>query len=151
MFACTGILFNHESPLRPKHFATQKIVSTAHAIANKKMSELSLGNLSIRRDWGWAEEYVEAMAKMLQLETPVDLVIATGESHSLQEFVQTTFSLLGLDWTKHVVQSQTHFRPNEILWNCGDAALAKSLLGFSPKIKFENVAERMLEAAGVDT
>lgn len=98
LFACSGILFNHESPLRPERFVTRKIISTACRIAAGSLEKLHLGNISIQRDWGWAPEYVEAMWLMMQQEKPNDFVVATGESHSLEEFVETAFHYFGLDW-----------------------------------------------------
>jgi GDPmannose 4,6-dehydratase len=103
LFACSGILFNHESPLRPERFVTKKIVAAACRIAGGSKEKLHLGNIAIRRDWGWAPEYVDAMWRMLQQEKPEDYVIATGESHSLEEFVDTAFSAAGLRWRDHVV------------------------------------------------
>ncbi len=108
-WACTGILFNHESPLRPNRFVTQKIISTAKRIADGSPEKLYLGRLDIGRDWGWAPEYVDAMWRMLQQDTPDDYVIATGETNLLEEFVSHAFSLLGLNWRDHVEQSREFF------------------------------------------
>jgi GDPmannose 4,6-dehydratase len=102
LFACTGILFNHESPLRPERFVTQKIVQAACRIASGSQERLQLGNLDVQRDWGWAPEYVMAMWQMLQQDQPEDFVIATGETNSLEDFVATAFSCVGLDWQEHV-------------------------------------------------
>ena len=113
--ACTGILFNHESPLRPERFVTQKIVAGACRVAAGEQDVLSLGDLSVRRDWGWAPEYVVAMHRMLQLDTLEDFVIATGQTTSLEDFVCEVFASLGLDWRKHVVRDPALTRPSEIL------------------------------------
>lgn len=118
-FACTGILFNHESVLRPKRFVTRKIVNSACRIAMVNDEKLCLGNISISRDWGWAPEYVQAMWLMLQQENPDDYVIATGETHSLEEFITETFSLLDLDWHDHVVHDASMVRPSEIMISRG--------------------------------
>ena len=114
LFACSGILFNNESPLRPARFVTKKIVSAACRIAAGSREQLQLGNIAIRRDWGWAPEYVEAMWLMVQQEAPDDFVIATGESHSLEEFVAAAFGRVDLDWRQHVVMDPELFRPTEI-------------------------------------
>ena len=114
LFACTGILFNHESPLRPVRFVTQKIVQTARRIANGSDEKLILGRLDIVRDWGWAPDYVEAMWLMLQKEVPEDFVIATGESNSLEYFVSEVFNNFGLNWKDFVVQDKKYFRPSEL-------------------------------------
>ena len=114
LYACTGILFNHESHLRPARFVTQKIISTAKRIAAGSAEKLTLGRMDISRDWGWAPEYVDAMWRMLQLDKPEDFVIATGESLTLEEFVAHTFKVLGLDWREHVIQDQAFFRPADI-------------------------------------
>jgi GDPmannose 4,6-dehydratase len=112
IFACTGILFNHESPLRPARFVTRKIIKAVVQIAKGNATHLTLGNLSIRRDWGWSPEYVEAMWLMLQQDIPQDFVIATGETNSLEDFVSCAFSEVGLDWRAHVTIDPTLFRPN---------------------------------------
>ena len=145
--ACCGILFNHESPLRPERFVTQKIVRAACRIARGEEETLQLGNIEIQRDWGWAPEYVEAMFLMLQQETPEDLVIATGESHKLQDFISIAFEEVGLDWRKHVTIDQTLFRPTEIMIGRGDASKAARKLGWKPKYKMEDVARMMVKAA----
>ena len=114
LFACSGILFNHESCFRPERFVTRKIVSSACRIASGEQEKLELGNTAIRRDWGWAPEYVEAMWLMMQLERPDDFVIATGETHSLDEFIATTFQKLNLDWKKYVTVDSSFVRPTDI-------------------------------------
>jgi len=146
LFACTGILFNHESPLRPRRFVTKKIISSAFEIScgNKKM--LELGNIDIRRDWGWAPEYVDAMWRMLQVDDPEDFVISTGESHSLQSFIEITFSVLGLNWKDHVKINKSYFRPSEIMYGGGDAAKAETKLNWKAEVKMADVIARMIES-----
>jgi GDPmannose 4,6-dehydratase len=146
LFACTGILFNHESPLRPERFVTRKIIAGACRIAAGSKEQLRLGNLDIRRDWGWAPEYVDAMWRMLQQETPGDFVIATGESHSLREFVDLAFRAFGLDWKDHVKVDPSLFRPSEIMFNLGDAGKAKARLGWSVSKTLPDVVRLMAEA-----
>lgn len=144
LYACTGILFNHESPLRPQRFVTQKIVQTAKRIAAGSPEKLTLGRMDISRDWGWAPDYVEAMWLMLQQATPEDYVIATGHTFSLQEFVATTFDLLGLDWHDHVVQDPKLFRPSEILINSADPDKARIQLNWIASLKGQAVVKAML-------
>lgn len=144
LFACTGILFNHESPLRPAHFVTRKIVKAAVAIANGSPDKLVLGDISVRRDWGWSPEYVDAMWRMLQTQDPEDFVIATGESHALQDFVETAFTVVGLDWRQYVVQDPGLFRPSEIRENRGDAQKARRLLGWEAQMKMHDVVKEMI-------
>lgn len=146
LYACSGILFNHESPLRPARFVTQKIVDAAVRIAQGEASTLSLGNLDIARDWGWSEEYVEAMWRMLQLEQPADFVIATGRAYRLEEFVMLAFEAVGLDWRDHVVSDKALLRPNEIMHSCGDARLAERLLGWRATVDMPEVVKRMVAA-----
>lgn len=134
LFACTGILFNHESPLRPEHFVTKKIVSAAQRIAAGSDETLKLGNIEIRRDWGWAPEYVDAMWRMLRQESPGDFVIATGVSQSLQEFVQAVFEEAGLDWLNHVIVDPAFLRPSDPLISVGNPSKAKLYLGWEPKV-----------------
>lgn len=125
LFACSGILFNHESPLRPERFVTQKIISTACRIAAGSPEKLFLGNISIERDWGWAPEYVEAMYLMLQQNQPDDYVIATGTSRKLEDFVAHAFSELNLDWKEYVVANKRLLRPTNIALGKGKPAKAK--------------------------
>lgn len=146
LFACTGILFNHESPLRPTRFVTRKIVSTACRIANGSNETLKLGNISISRDWGWAPEYVEAMWKMLQLEKPDDFVVATGSSRKLEDFIQLTFSALQLDWRDHVQSDPSLLRPSDILEGLADPAKAYNVLGWKAKFQLEDILRLMVEA-----
>lgn len=147
LFASTGILFNHESPLRPPRFVTQKIVTAAARIAAGSPERLCLGNLNIRRDWGWAPEYVRAMWLMLQSESPADFVVATGEEHTLQEFVEFSFGLLDLDWRAHVDVDESLFRPSDIDHSCGDASKALSELGWKAETRFGAVVEKLVNAA----
>lgn len=130
LFACTGILFNHESPLRPERFVTRKIVAAARRIARGSPERLRLGNLAIHRDWGWAPEYVDAMWRMLQVDQPEDFVIATGKTHSLEEFVAATFETYGLDWRSYIEPDPTLLRPSDIAFNAGNPAKAKRLLNW---------------------
>jgi len=142
----TGILFNHESPLRPKRFVTQKIVQGAFDIKDGKVDKIELGRLDVSRDWGWAPEYVEAMWLMLQQNDPDDFVIATGETHSLQDFLQHVFESLQLDWRAHSVFKPTLVRPLDISWNCGNSGKAERKLGWRARTKFEGVIEKLVKA-----
>jgi GDPmannose 4,6-dehydratase len=146
LFACSGILFNHESPLRPERFVTQKIVSVVCRIAAGSSEKLHLGNISVQRDWGWAPEYVEAMYLMLQEEEPDDYVIATGVAYPLEEFVQTAFVSAGLDWQEHLVTDASLYRPTEISVGRGNPAKAKQKLGWEAKYKMPDVVRMMVEA-----
>jgi GDPmannose 4,6-dehydratase len=146
IFACSGILFNHESPLRPQRFVTQKIVAAACRIAKGSKEQLHLGNLSIKRDWGWAPEYVEAMYLMLQQDQPDDYAIATGESYSLEEFVAQVFACVGLDWHEHVVTDSSLLRPTDLAISRGNPAKAKQKLGWQAKYKMPDIVRMMVEA-----
>jgi len=146
LYVCSGILFNHESPLRPARFVTKKIVKAACRIANGSQETLKLGNLSIKRDWGWAEEYVDAMWRMLQQDKAQDFVIATGQSNSLEDFVAQAFQVVGLDWREHVVSDDSLLRPSEIMENKGDASKAKDKLGWSPTLLMHDVIQKMIDA-----
>ena len=146
LFASTGILFNHESPLRPARFVTSKIVSTASRIANGSKDKLQLGNIDISRDWGWAPDYVEAMWQILQQATPDDFVIGTGETNTLRDFVEIVFSHLGLDWTKHVETSKQLLRPSDIEKNCADPSKARKLMQWEAHHKFKEVVAMLVEA-----
>lgn len=146
LFACTGILFNHESPLRPARFVTKKIVSAACRIAAGSNEKLHLGNMDIQRDWGWAPEYVEAMWLMLQEDQPEDFVIATGKSCKLKEFVAASFAAVGHDWTKHVTSDSSLLRPTDILFGCGDPTKAKKKLGWQAKLTMHDVVQKMIKA-----
>lgn len=146
LFACTGFLFNHESFLRPPGFVTRKIVRTALDIACGRCHELVLGNMSIRRDWGWAPEYVDAMWRMLQSDTPEDYIIATGTTIGLADFVETAFTRLGLDWHKYVRTDPRFFRPKDIAVLAADPSKAFKRLGWKARHAGRDVAGLMIEA-----
>lgn len=148
LFACSGILFNHESPLRPERFVTQKIVSAAYRIAQGSKEKLYLGDISIQRDWGWAPEYVKAMWLMLQQRQPDDYVIATGESCKLEDFVAAVFANLGLDWRDCVAIDTSLFRPTEIAISKGNPAKARKQLGWQARHKLNDntVVQMMIQA-----
>ncbi|MBD2338968.1 GDP-mannose 4,6-dehydratase [Calothrix sp. FACHB-156] len=146
LFACSGILFNHESPLRPERFVTQKIVAAACRIAQGSAEQLYLGNMQIQRDWGWAPEYIEAMYLMLQQEQPDDYVIATGESTSLEDFVAAAFASVNLDWQEHTVIDNSLLRPTDLAVGRGNPAKAANKLGWKAKYKMKNVVQMMVEA-----
>jgi GDPmannose 4,6-dehydratase len=145
LFACNGILFNHESPRRGETFVTRKITRAATRIKLGLQEKLYLGNLSARRDWGYAPDYVEAMWLMLQQEEPDDYVIATGEAHSVQEFLEGVFTKLGLDWREHVVIDRRYFRPTEVDLLIGDASKARAQLGWKPRVDFGELLDIMVE------
>jgi len=148
LFACSGILFNHESPLRPERFVIQKIISAACQIAKGSQEKLYLGNISIQCDWGWAPEYVKAMYLMLQQEQPDDYVIATGESQKLEDFVAAAFDYVGLDWREHVVIDASLFRPIDIAISRGNPAKARKKLGWQAQYKLtDNDVVRMMMQA----
>ena len=146
MFAVNGILFNHESPRRGETFVTRKITRAAARIKLGLQNKLYLGNLEARRDWGYAPEYVEAMWRMLQQDKPDDLVIATGESHSVREFLEEVFSHVDLDWREYVEIDPKYFRPTEVESLLGDASKAKKSLGWQPQVTFRELAQLMVEA-----
>jgi GDPmannose 4,6-dehydratase len=148
LFACNGILFNHESPLRPARFVTRKVISAVAEIGKGGAQKLRLGNTDILRDWGWAPEYVEAMWRMLQQPEPTDFVIATGESHSLHEFVEAAFAAVGKDCSSYLEQDNKMLRPSEILHSYADVSKAAKLLGWSAKNKMADVVRLMLAAEG---
>jgi GDPmannose 4,6-dehydratase len=145
IFACTGILFNHESPLRPTRFVTKKIITTALRIARGSGEKLTLGNITICRDWGWAPEYVHAMWLMMNQDEAQDFVIGTGQSHSLKSFVEYTFSKLGMDWHDHVIVDRSLIRPLEIMFSAANAQKAKDLLGWSGRNDMFRVIDLLLE------
>jgi len=145
--ACSGILFNHESPLRPERFVTQKIVRAAFRIAAGSNERLTLGRLDIQRDWGWAPEYVEAMWQMLQQPQPEDFVIATGETHSLQDFVAEAFAAVNLDWRDHVDTDPALMRPSDISISRADPSSAKAKLGWQAQTRMTGVVKKMVEVA----
>jgi GDPmannose 4,6-dehydratase len=146
MFVCNGILFNHESPRRGGTFVTRKITKAAAAIKAGVQEKLYLGNLEARRDWGFAGDYVEAMWMMMQHERPDDYVIATGETHSVKEFLAETFGYLGMDWQKHVEIDPRYFRPTEVDLLLGDPSKARRTLGWAPKVTFKQLVRMMTDA-----
>jgi GDPmannose 4,6-dehydratase len=146
LFACSGLLFNHESPLRPDRFVTRKITSAAARIAQGSRERLKLGNLAIRRDWGWAPDYVEAMWTMLQQDIADDFVIASGVAHPLAEFAAIAFAEVGLDFRDHVDQDPGLARPSDIACSVGDASKAARVMGWKPTVGFREIIARMLRA-----
>ncbi|TSC72582.1 MAG: GDP-D-mannose dehydratase [Parcubacteria group bacterium Gr01-1014_70] len=146
MFICNGILFNHESPRRGETFVTRKITKGIANILMSKQEKIYLGNLEARRDWGYAPDYVDAMHRMMQHTEPEDFVIATGETHSVQEFVEEAFSLVRLDWKKHIEMDRRELRPTEVDHLIGDYSKAKTILGWEPQVKFKDIVRIMLEA-----
>jgi GDPmannose 4,6-dehydratase len=146
MYACSGILFNHESPRRGETFVTRKITRAATRIKMGLQEKLFLGNLDAKRDWGFAGDYVEAMWLMLQQEKPDDYVVATGETHSVREFLDEVFGQLDLDWKRHVEIDARYFRPAEVDLLLGDATKARQKLGWKPKVTFKELARMMTEA-----
>jgi GDPmannose 4,6-dehydratase len=145
LYACSGILYNHESPLRPERFVTRKVVAAANRIAMGSREKLKLGNLEIQRDWGWAPEYVEAMWLMLQQETALDYVIATGELNTLEKFVALAFAEVGLDWKDHVETDPAFLRPTELAGGSGDPSLERTNLGWAAKSRMADVVRMMVE------
>lgn len=146
LFASTGILFNHESPLRPSHFVTQKIVSAAVRIAAGSGERLALGNIDITRDWGWAPEYVEAMWRILQQEAPADFVVATGRSHSLREFVDRTFAAVGLRASDHVDIDGGMVRPADITESAANPSKARTVLGWQASCGLASLVRKLVAA-----
>ncbi|MCL4439249.1 MAG: GDP-mannose 4,6-dehydratase, partial [Firmicutes bacterium] len=146
MHCCSGILFNHESPLRGLEFVTRKITDAVARIKHGLLGRLALGNLEARRDWGYAPEYVEAMWLMLQQQSPRDYVIASGETHSVREFVEEAFTQAGLDWQKYVVSDSSLFRPAEVELLIGDASMANKELGWKAVTTFKELARIMVDA-----
>lgn len=144
LFAANAILFNHESPRRGEQFVTQKIVRGAVKIKLGKQDVLELGNLDAKRDWGYAKDYVEAMWKMLQVSDAQDYVIATGELHSVRDFVQAVFKSLGMDWEKHVIVSEKYVRSGDDRRLCGDSSKAKQELSWTPSLRFEELIDLMV-------
>jgi GDPmannose 4,6-dehydratase len=145
LFACNGILFNHESPRRGETFVTRKITRAATRIKEGLQEKLYLGNLDAKRDWGYAGDFVEAIWMILQQEEPDDFVIATGETRSVREFLEAVFGQVGLDWRKHVEIDHRYFRPAEVDLLLGDAGKARRKLGWQPKVGFEQLVRMMVE------
>jgi GDPmannose 4,6-dehydratase len=146
LFACNGILFNHESPRRGETFVTRKITRAATRIKLGLQDAVYLGNLDAKRDWGFAGDYVEAMWLMLQQEDPDDYVVATGESYSVREFLEAAFSYLDLDWEQYVKFDPRYLRPTEVNVLHGDATKARNLLGWKPKVTMHELCRMMVDA-----
>jgi len=146
LFACNGILFNHESPRRGETFVTRKVTRAAGRVKVGSQEKLYLGNLDAKRDWGYAEDYVRAMWLMLQAPEPGDYVVATGESHSVRELVELAFGQLGLDWQQHVEIDRRYIRPAEVDLLLGDASKAKRELGWEPTVRFRELIQLMVES-----
>lgn len=145
MFICNGILFNHESPRRGETFVTRKITRAVGRIKMGLQEKLYLGNLEAKRDWGYAGDYVEAMWLMLQQSEPDDYVVATGESHSVREFLEEAFGYVGLDWRRYVEVDPRYFRPTEVDHLQGDATKARAKLGWRPKVSFKELVRMMVD------
>jgi GDPmannose 4,6-dehydratase len=146
LYCCSGILFNHESPLRPARFVTRKIIAAACRIAAGSTERLALGRLDIARDWGWSPDFVDAMWRMLQQDTPDDYVIATGETHTLETFVANAFAEVGLDWQSHVDIDPNLFRPAEIAHSAGNPEKAIDGLGWQARVAFPDVIANLVRA-----
>lgn len=146
LFAATGILFNHESPLRPERFVTRKIVAGAVRIAAGEAQNLELGNLDVHRDWGWAPDYVEAMWRILQHKEPSDFVIATGRMHSLADFVEKVFAAVGLEAGRHVSSDSSLLRPLDLKYSVGDPSKAERLLGWKATVQFDELVRKLISA-----
>jgi GDPmannose 4,6-dehydratase len=146
MHVSNGILFNHESPRRGENFVTRKITMGLAAIKQGRARELRLGNLDAKRDWGFAGDYVEAMWLMLQRDSPDDYVVATGQTHSVREFLEEAFAYAGLDWRKHVVVDPKYFRPAEVDFLLGDPSKARRVLGWNPRVDFKQLVRMMVDA-----
>lgn len=144
LYACTGVLFNHESPLRPEKFVTQKIISGAKAIARGEQDKLILGRIDICRDWGWAPEYVEAMWLMLQQENPNDFVVATGKSYTLEDFIELVFKWFNLEWKDYVIQSDEFQRPSDIAVSKANPAKINNDLGWQAKTLLPAIVDKMI-------
>jgi len=146
LFACNGILFNHESPRRGETFVSRKITRAVARIKLGLQEKVFMGNLEAKRDWGYAPEYVDAMWRMLQQERPEDYVIATGEAHSVREFLEEAFGFVGLDWKEHVEIDRRYFRPTEVDCLIGDASKARKRLGWEPRVRFKDLVKIMVKA-----
>lgn len=150
LHVCSGLMFNHESPLRPVRFVTRKVVNVACRIAAGDDTKLHLGNVDVRRDWGWAPDYVDAMIRVLQHDRPDDYVIATGKATSLREFVAEVFAAYGLDWHDHVVTDDRLLRPTETMFSQGNADKARRELGWQPTVRMPELARRLAEAEAAE-
>ncbi|HZW86474.1 MAG TPA: GDP-mannose 4,6-dehydratase [Gallionella sp.] len=146
IYAASGIFFNHESVLRPARFVTQKVVQTAYRISCGSTEKLTLGDLNVSRDWGWAPEYADAMWRILQADHPDDFVIATGETNSLRDFVEQSFTHFGLDWAEHIRHDDQLIRPNEILWSQGNPDKARKILGWQAGKRMRDVVKILCDA-----
>jgi GDPmannose 4,6-dehydratase len=146
MFAANGILFNHESPRRGETFVTRKVTRAVARIKHGLQDKLYMGNLDAKRDWGYAPDYVEAMWMMVQHDTPDDFVVATGETHSVREFLEASFAHAGLDWEAHVDIDPKYFRPSEVDVLLGDPTKARDELGWSPRVTFDELVRIMVDA-----
>jgi len=146
LFVCNGLMFNHESPLRPPRYVTQKIVRGVVEIASGRASTLELGMLNCARDWGWAPEYVDAIVRILDLATPEDFVIATGETHTLEDFVAAAFACVGRNWRDHVIANLTLHRPIDILYSSGNPAKAARLLDWKAQKKMTDIVGLLVDA-----
>jgi GDPmannose 4,6-dehydratase len=144
LYACNGILFNHESPRRGETFVTRKITRAVARILAKKQNELFLGNIDAKRDWGYAKDYVHAMWLMLQQQTPDDYVISTGETHSVQEFLEIAFGMVGRDYKEYVKVDPKYYRPTEVDLLIGDCSKAKKELGWKPTVTFKELVQMMV-------
>jgi GDPmannose 4,6-dehydratase len=146
LFACSGLLFNHESPFRPTRYVTQKVVRGAMDVATGRARTLELGSLALARDWGWAPEYVDAMVRIIEYGTPEDFVVSTGETNTLEDFVAAVFACFKLDWRNHVVRNDTLLRPSDIAYSSGDPGKAERLLGWKATKKMRHVVELLVDA-----
>jgi GDPmannose 4,6-dehydratase len=146
MYAVNGILFNHESPRRGPTFVTRKITRAVGAILRGEQNELRLGNLDAKRDWGYAKDYMDGAWRMLQADEPEDFVLATGETHSVREFLEAAFGYAGLDWEEYVTIDERYFRPAEVDLLIGDYSKAKEKLGWEPSVRFEELVRMMVDA-----
>jgi len=146
LFACSGMLSNHESPLRPQRFVTKKIVSAVCRIANGSTEKLEVGNVDVVRDWGWAPDYVVAMWQMLQQESPADFVISTGQSYSLKYFIEKVFEQCDLDWREHIIINPTFFRATDIAASYSSPDRAKAMIGWEASVKFDELVEKLVTA-----
>jgi GDPmannose 4,6-dehydratase len=146
LFACSGLLFNHESPLRPTRYVTQKIIRGAMDVANGRARTLELGSLSLARDWGWAPEYADAMVRIIDFESPEDFVVATGETNTLQDFVAAAFDCFKLNWREHVVRNDVFLRPTDIAYSSANPAKAERLLGWKATKKMRDVIDILVDA-----